>query len=86
MLNVVHSQKVQTIITCSSTQRQKKKLLHYSLELQDLAQWGKEEIIIKCHLLTRANATSYISLNDSKFIKKYKNKISDRVNIRKKMY
>ncbi len=42
----------------------------------DLARWGKKEIIIKCHSLTHANATFYISLNESKFIKEYKNKIS----------
>ncbi len=59
--------------------------MHYSLELQDLVQWGKKEIIIKCHLLTHANATFYIFLNGSKFIKEYiKIKYHNGLNIRKK--
>jgi hypothetical protein len=52
MLNRVLSQKVQTITTHFTTQRQKKYLLHYSLELHDLVGWGEKEITTKCHLLT----------------------------------
>jgi hypothetical protein len=43
---------VQTIITQTLTERQNKQFLHYSLEMWDLARWGKKEITIKCHLLT----------------------------------
>jgi hypothetical protein len=61
MLNGAHFQKVQTI-TSRSTQKQKKQLLHYSLKLQDLARWGKEEITTKCHLLIHMQMQHITSL------------------------
>ncbi len=62
MLKGAHAQKVQIITTCSSTQKQKKQLLHYSLELQDLARWGEKEITTKCHLLTHMQMQHFTSL------------------------
>ncbi len=72
MLNKAHSQKVQTIITRSLTQRQKKQLLHYSLKLWGSCWVGEKGNYNPVSFAnTYANATFYIFLNESKFIKIY---------------
>jgi hypothetical protein len=77
MSNGAHSEKVQTIIAHSLTQRQKKTAFALLIRVAGSCWVGEKGNYNQVSFAkTYVDATFYISLNESKFIKEYQNKIS----------